>query len=83
MTAAHFNMLGEQQQLRLTFTFGAGIGDRIAGSYQISLYQLFSFYVEIFTSGENMVCRISGFDDTNRLEPYLDKLDMRELLDNF
>jgi hypothetical protein len=48
-----------------------------------TLFQLDSFYLEIFTSriGELTTCSICFFDDPDLLEPYLKRIDIAEVED--
>jgi hypothetical protein len=82
MTAAYFNTLDEVEQLNLVFTFGADVGQRYTEQYQITLFQLFSFYVEVYSSGDKMLCSIKGFDETDYLQPYITGIDLKSMLNN-
>lgn len=79
MTLVHFKTLSEESQLRFLFTFGVDIGNRLSGEYQITLFQIGAFYVELISSSETLLCRINPFDDTNLLEPYFDDFDICDL----
>lgn len=76
MTKDHFNSLREDEQLTLVFDFGVDVADRVTEEYQITLFQLFSFYVEIYSSTENWLCEIRGFDDTQFLDIYINQIDL-------
>ncbi len=80
MTAENFNALDNADQLNMVFNYGTDIAQRITSEYQITLFQLFSFYVEIYSSGERWLCAIEGFDDVERLDIYLSNIDLAALL---
>ncbi|MBK8522454.1 MAG: hypothetical protein IPL54_16905 [Chitinophagaceae bacterium] len=61
MTAEYSNTLDEVDQLNLVFGYGADVATRSTEEYQITLFQLFSFYVEIYSSGKRMLFEIKGF----------------------
>ena len=76
MTTEYFNLLDETEQLNLVFNFGVDIAQRTTEEHHITLFQLFSFYVEVYTSGEKCLCEIRGFDDTQFLDIYLSEIDL-------
>lgn len=80
MTAQYFNTLDNADQLNLVFNYGADIGQRITAEYQITLFQLFSFYVEIYSSAEKWLFAIDGFNDAERLDIYIESIDITSLL---
>ena len=80
MTAQYFNTLDEIDQLNLVFTYGADIAQRNTEEHQITLFQLFSFYVEIFSSGDKMLCGVNGFDNFEGLNIYIESIDITSLL---
>lgn len=82
MTAEYFNTLENVDQLNIVFNYGTDIAQRITPEYQITLFQLFSFYVEIYSSGERWLCAIEGFDDTERLDIYINNIDITTMLND-
>ncbi|MBK7308332.1 MAG: hypothetical protein IPI88_15815 [Chitinophagaceae bacterium] len=79
MTAQYFNTQDEIDQLNLVFTYGADVAQRNTEEHQITLFQLFSFYVEIFSSGDKMLCAVNGFDDVDRLDIYIENINITSL----
>jgi hypothetical protein len=48
----------------------------------VLLYQLDSFYVEVFyNKTHNYISKLNGFDDTDLLEPYLKKIEISLMYD--
>ncbi len=82
MTADYFNTLDNADQLNIVFNYGTDIAQRITEEYQITLFQLFSFYVKIYSSGEKWLCAIKGFDDLEGLDIYIEGVDIDALLND-
>lgn len=82
MTADYFNTLDKADQLNMVFNYGTVIAQRITAEYQITLFQLFSFYVEIYSSGEKWLYAIEGFDDVERLDIYISNIDITVILND-
>lgn len=56
---------------------GVHVADRDDGEYKIILYQIDSFYVEVFYHKEhNVVKRYRPFSDPKELDPYLNQFDI-------
>ena len=54
--------------------------ERKENNFSILLYQLQSFYVEVFYFGkENKISRLRSFSSLNQLEPYLNNIDILDL----
>ena len=79
MTAQYFNTLDEIDQLNLVFTYGADVAQRNTEEHKITLFQLFSFYVEIYSSGERWLYAIKVFDDLEGLDIYIESIDITAL----
>ena len=73
MTFPQFMALNEIQQA-LTVLEGRLIGQRQDSHFKILLYQLDSFYVEVFCNNQNSIEKLKPFTDTDQLEPYLDRI---------
>ena len=80
MTVQYFNTLDNVDQLNIVFNYGAYIAQRSTEENQITLFQLFSFYVEIYSSGEKWLCAIESFDDVGGLDIYINDIDITALL---
>lgn len=80
MTAAYFNTLDEIDQLNLVFNFGVDIAQRTSEGQPITLYQLFSFYVEVSHSEDKVYYEIRSFDETKYLDIYIEEIDLVAML---
>ena len=77
MTLYQFNVLTENEKIAIVWSKGDFVGDRTENNLSISLYQVQSFYVEVFYSGkENKISRLRSFSSMNQLEPYLNNIDI-------
>lgn len=77
-----FSRLKRWQQLDLLKRFAITLVVCERLKFVVSLYELYDFYVEVYTiqeSGE--VIMVSAFKDTKSLEPYLEQIDISELVD--
>jgi hypothetical protein len=82
MTLYQFNDLDELEQHEAICEHGIMIGDRIEGENKIVLYQLFSFYVELFHHIEyNVLRKLRSFSSTEQLDAYISMFDLKELKD--
>ncbi len=80
MTLYEFNDLDELEQHEAIWEYGVMIGDRFEGEHRIILYQLFSFYVELFYQQEHNVLRkLRSFCSTELLDAYLTQFNLNEL----
>ena len=77
MTVIQYNILPSFKQLALVWSKGVFIAKRFESDFLVMLYQIQSFYVEVYYSRfDNDVEKIYPFNNTDQLEPYLDKLDL-------
>jgi hypothetical protein len=75
MTLYQFKVLKQQEQYQTVWDSGVYLTDRIVENNRFALYQIDSFYVEIFyNTNENKIISIKSFLSTDLLEPYLDKI---------
>jgi hypothetical protein len=80
MTLYDFRALDEMEQ-QAAFWDGVHIGERADGDHWILLYQIDSFYVEVFYDKvKNVIVKYTAFQTTERLKPYLQQIDLKELL---
>ena len=80
MTLYQFNVLSKKQQAELTFYEGKFVDDRIEDDFKVLLYQLYSFYVEMYyNQKENRIVRLRNFSSTTQLDPYLYKINLEGL----
>ena len=76
-----FQLLAEPAQLDLLYEEGVYIGKRKEGYQNVLLYQLESFYVEVFYYKHR--CYATGvrcFRSTALLDPYLESMDVEHLV---
>ena len=80
MTLYEYKLLDVTEQALMLWEKGVHIGERFNGEYNILLYQIDGFYLEVFYHPErNTIVRLRSFKSTGQLRPYLDKID----IDNF
>jgi hypothetical protein len=81
MMIQHFNTLSKQDQQNSLLKEGIFLAEREDGPFRIMLYQLDSFYVEVyFFNLYNKVAFLQSFTDTDALEPYLEQLNVTSML---
>jgi len=79
MTLYQFNMLNEFEQAEAVWS-GTHIGERQDDEHSILLYQINSFYVEVYYHQEdNAIRRMRSFSSTDQLAPYLGQIDIGKL----
>ncbi len=72
----NFIALDEQEQAEAIWS-GVFIADREDEEHRIPLYQIDSFYVEVYYHKElNVIRRFRPFSSIEELQPYLDKIDI-------
>ena len=77
MTLTEFKLLDETKQTQILIDRGVFIAERLYKNFLIFLYQVDHFYVEIYHNQRyNTMQGISGFEDDEVLEPYLDNIDI-------
>ena len=82
MKLSDFNILDLDEQLDTTVYDGDYVDTRIENGMNVILYQVDSFYVEIFYHPTtNVILRHRSFSCTNELSPYLDTINLEGLLD--
>ena len=79
MTLYQFNALDEMEQAEAVWS-GVHIGERRDEEHNILLYQIDSFYVEVYFNRElNVIRKFRSFSSTDQLGPYLDSIDIKQL----
>ena len=77
MTKYEFQLLPEQEQINILYQQGVYIGKRKESFSIILLYQLESFYVEVFyRKYRSHVKNLHCFESTELLDPYLEQIDV-------
>ncbi len=80
MTLHQFKSLPDFEQAEAVWQ-GTLLSCRENGFYRIVLYQVDSFYVEVFYhKTANVILGFRPFSGTKLLEPYLGKINIREIL---
>lgn len=81
MTITQFNQLDNDQQIEIVWKCGAIVSSRVEDPYKYILLQLYGFYVEIrYDTRLNALDFVTTFVGTDRLDPYLDNIDISSLL---
>jgi hypothetical protein len=76
-----FQLLPEQDQIEILYQFGVYIGKLKEEFSIVLLYQLESFYVEVYyRKYRSCVKYLHCFDSTELLEPYLEQIDVENLV---
>lgn len=81
MTQYHFNILDENEKANIVWNKGILIGERSDQYYNVSLFQVDDFYVEVFRHSHfNVITRFRSFSNTRFLEPYLQEISLEGIL---
>lgn len=81
MTLSEFRNLNEEKQREFFIKKAVLLGERKTQQYYILLFQLEGFYIEIFScQKEHEVTLIKTFTTTKELEPYLNAIDISNLV---
>ena len=77
MTLQHFNTLSKHKQHRKLLVKGVWLADRHTEDTTVLLFQLDTFYVEIFfTKQGDEIVHSNSFESTDELDPYLEDIDL-------
>lgn len=83
MTITHFSALALVDQLEVLYIQGVHLAKRSCNGQPVILYQFGKWYVEIFYKKyRSKVDYINCTDGTDILEPYLDVLNIDDLLNS-
>ena len=76
-----FQLLPEQAQIETLYQFGVYIGKHKKSFSTILLFQLEGFYVEVFyRKYRSSVKHLHCFESTEFLEPYLEQIELENLV---
>ena len=76
-----FKQLAKEQQHRLVAKQGVMLRERRTPNFIIFLYGLDSFYVELFFHrNSGTFATLKSFDNLDELSPYLEEIDVSQLL---
>jgi hypothetical protein len=82
VTIYDFLELNEDEQANAIYAYGVLVSSRDTEDCKVLLYQIESFYVEIhFNPLLSDISRICCFKNLDRLNPYLEKIDVYRLLE--
>lgn len=71
----------QYEQKNIAFESGAYLANRFIEGFRILLFQLEGFYVELFYHPEtNEIAWARSFDSTDELEPYLQNINVSDLV---
>ena len=77
MTLDQFTLLNEPSQAKTLLERGIYLTDRIYKNFSIILYQLDSFYVEVYHNLRYDIMQgMRCFEDDDALQPYLESIDI-------
>jgi len=79
MTLREFQLTDEQQQAQKLMD-AVCVAGRDDGDQKVLLYQLDSFYVEVFYNPRHqLITDFRSFDDVDKLDAYLENVSLAEL----
>lgn len=79
MTLFDFKLLTQQEQIEEVYRHGVYIGKRKELARTVLLYQVESFYVELFyTKYRHIVSNIRSSLSTSVLDPYLEQIEVMD-----
>ena len=80
MTLYDYSELNEVEQHEVLWDHGVMVGDRSDDEHNIILYQMFSFYVELYYNPDyNVLKRLRSFSRVELLDPYIEQFDISEI----
>ena len=81
MKRHQFTTIEEVREAHDLLKSGALVAERKQGFYKIQLYQLSSFYLEVYRHAHfNVIIKVNRFTNTAYLEPFLKEIDLTSLL---
>ncbi len=80
MTCSIFDQLSEAAQTDVIWETGTFLDRRSEAYYNVLLFQIDDFYTEVWYHAHfNVIIKIESFGDTDRLAPYLAKIELSSL----
>jgi hypothetical protein len=81
MKRHHFNTIEKIHKAGKLLKDGVLIAERTEGFCKVQLYQVDSFYLEVYRHSHfNVITKVNSFIDTVHLEPYLKQIDINGLV---
>lgn len=82
MTLSQFNTYTGAARLEIIGELGNFLAFRGRRGYRIALYDLGSFFAEVWTNPEtDYISLVRGFESKKALEPYLTKINLMEMFE--
>jgi hypothetical protein len=83
MTLYEYRLLDDHQQVDMLYSQGAYLAKRRCGHLRVILYQLDSFYIEVYYSKYRTVIQtLKSFHSVEHLGPYLELIDLGDLVNS-
>jgi hypothetical protein len=80
MKVMDFNLLDEVKQAEVLLQHGVLLTERVYKEFQIVLYQVHHFYVEVyFHKTYEMIQGFRGFENMSHLDPFLSNINLNDL----
>ena len=76
MNEENFNKLSEDNQSEIICKRGVLVSVRRTEEHRVLLYQIDSFYAEVYYHPTNNVIKIKSFSGTEQLQPYLNQINL-------
>lgn len=81
ISLAEFRELSLSHRADLVQEEGRFIAKRVGQTFQVDLYRVYNFYVEIWNNTiHGILMNIDGFEDEQFLKPYLDDFNLEDLM---
>lgn len=82
VTFHQFNTLSNNEKYELVDSHGECLNvSRMSGIYQVALFSLFGFYVEVwFNRPEDKLLKASAFKSYKKLDPYLKEISLKAII---
>ena len=81
MTLMEFQSLTESEQINMLYQHGVYVGKRRQVNFTVLLYQLDSFYTEVFYYSYRLhIYKIRCSDSTTILDPYLEQINVEYVM---
>ncbi len=80
MRLDQFNDLVEVEQYEEVWEYGVLVGYRIESAYKIILYEVFTFYIELYYHTEHNALKLfRSYSSIECLDSYLNQFDLTEI----
>ena len=84
MTILSFNQLSYTDKINLLYKEGVYVGKHKTNTAIVVLYQLHHFYIEIhYADYRKVIASLKVSEDVEILTPYLEQIDVKELIASY